>query len=52
MNNLLDLILAEKISVQNLTIEKAWNRSMALNGSVAFNEFYNDLEINVSMKWP
>ena len=52
MNNLPCLILAEKVSVQNLTIDKAWNRSMALNGSLAFNEFYNDLEINVSMKRP
>ena len=52
MNNLPCLILAEKVSVQNLTIDKAWNRSMDLNGSLAFNEFYNDLEINVSMKRP
>ena len=46
------LILAEKISVKNLEIAQAWNDGFTFNDSLAFSEFYNELQINVSIECP
>lgn len=40
---------AERISVENIRFDKAWNNSMAVRGSAKFDSFYDNLEINVSV---
>eukprot|EP00112_Aurelia_sp_Birch-Aquarium-sp1_P017994 Seg423.2 transcript_id=Seg423.2/GoldUCD/mRNA.D3Y31 product="hypothetical protein" protein_id=Seg423.2/GoldUCD/D3Y31 len=41
------LVTAENIIVKNLEIEQAWDSKMAVNGSLAFNNFQKRVKINM-----